>query len=136
MSSRLAGLLQMPRFFLFALSEAARSLRRYGARFASGFAGIGAACEAGCGIQNFRSERVLEWFEPAGLVIEVAEIIIHEGDEPDFLAHLFDADLLSGEDGAEIDFPAIEADAPARGYGDDLVMERVIELGQAGIEPR
>jgi hypothetical protein len=28
----------------------------------------------------------------------------HEGEEPDFLAYLFDTHLLSGEDGAEIDF--------------------------------
>ena len=38
---------------------------------------------------------VLEWFEPACLIVEVAQIIVHEGDEPDPFAHLFDADVLT-----------------------------------------
>jgi hypothetical protein len=33
-------------------------------------------------------------------MIEVAEIVLHEADEPDFVVDLFHADLLSGEDGA------------------------------------
>jgi hypothetical protein len=42
---------------------------------------------------------------------------------------------LPGEHGAEINFLRVEADAPARGHGDGLVMERVVELGQTGIRP-
>src|ERR1700726_2097978 len=87
-------------------------------------------------IQHFWPEGVFKRFEPAGLVIEVTEIVIHEADEPDLLAHLFDAHLLPGEHGAEVDFLPIEADAPACGHRDRLVMERVIELGQTGIGPR
>jgi hypothetical protein len=45
-------------------------------------------------------------------VVEVAEIVVHEGDESDFLAHLFDAHLLPSEHGAEIDFLPIEAMRP------------------------
>jgi len=56
-------------------------------------------------------------------VVEVAEIIVHEADEPNVLAHLFDADALTGEDDAEIDLLPIEADAPACGHGDGLVVE-------------
>jgi hypothetical protein len=41
------------------------------------------------------------------------------------------ADALTGEDGAEIDLLAIEADAPAR--GDGPVVEWVIELRQASV---
>jgi hypothetical protein len=69
-------------------------------------------------------------------VVEVAEIIVHEGDEPNVLAHLFDADALAGEDEAEIDLLPIEADATACGHGDDLVVERVIEIGQASVGAR
>ena len=46
---------------------------------------------------------------------------------------LLDADGLPGEDLAEIDLLPLEADAPAGGDGDRLVVERIVELGQAGI---
>ena len=46
-------------------------------------------------------------------MVEVSEIVVHEADEPNVLAHLFDADALAGEDEAEIDFLPIEADAAA-----------------------
>jgi len=68
-------------------------------------------------------------------MVEKAEIVVHEGDEPDFLAHLFDAHLLPGEHCAEINFLPIEADAPARGHGDALVVEGVVELGQTDVGP-
>jgi hypothetical protein len=45
--------------------------------------------------QQFWPEGVLEWFEPACLIVEVAQIIVHEGDEPNPFAHLFDADVLT-----------------------------------------
>ena len=66
-------------------------------------------------------------------MVEVAEIIVHEGDEPDFLAHLFDADALASEDDAKIDLLPIEADAAACGHGDGPVVERIIELWQASV---
>ncbi|MGD0331792.1 MAG: hypothetical protein ABSA90_00900 [Xanthobacteraceae bacterium] len=43
-------------------------------------------------------------------MVEVSEIIVDEGDEPDVVADLFDADVLTGEYGTEIDFLPIEAD--------------------------
>jgi len=36
-------------------------------------------------------------------VAEETQVIVHEGDEPYVLAHLFNADVLSGERGAEVD---------------------------------
>ena len=48
--------------------------------------------------------------QPAGLVVEVPQVMIHESDEPNVVAHLFDADVLTGEDGTEIDLLAVEAD--------------------------
>ena len=55
-------------------------------------------------------------FEPACLVVEVAEIVVHEADEPNPIVGLFDADGLAGKDLAEIDLLAVEADAAARGH--------------------
>src|SRR5687767_5711429 len=45
---------------------------------------------------------------------------------------LLDADRLAGEDLAQVDLEAVEADAPACGDGDGLVVEGIVELGQAG----
>ena len=69
-------------------------------------------------------------------MVEIAQIIVHEADEPNLLADLLDADALAGEDGAEIDLAAIEADAPACGHGGGPVVERVIELRQASVGTR
>jgi hypothetical protein len=67
-------------------------------------------------------------------VVEVAEIIVDEGNEPDFLAHLFDAHLLPGEHSAEIDFLAIEADAPAGGHGSPELTSCIFpELADIGL---
>ena len=44
-------------------------------------------------------------------MIEVSEIVLHEGDEPDLVVDLLDADVLTGEDGGEVDF--LPADAAA-----------------------
>jgi hypothetical protein len=49
---------------------------------------------------------------------------------------LFDADGLAGEDLAEIDLPAVEADAATAGDGDGLVVEGIVEVGEAGIGSR
>jgi hypothetical protein len=43
-------------------------------------------------------------------VVKVAEIIVHKADEPNLVADLLDADALAGEDDAEIDLLAIEAE--------------------------
>ena len=69
-------------------------------------------------------------------MIEVAEIVAHEADEPNLVADLLDADALTGEDGAEIDLLPIEADASACGHGDGSVVERVIEVWQASVRTR
>jgi hypothetical protein len=56
---------------------------------------------------------------------------VHEGDEPDALVDLFDSDHLAGEDLAQVDLAGVEADAAAGGDDDGLVVEGVVELGQA-----
>ena len=44
--------------------------------------------------------------------------------------NFFDADGLAGKDGAEIDFFAAQTDAAATGNDDDLVVQRIIDIGQ------
>ena len=61
---------------------------------------------------------------------------MHEGGEPKVLVDLFDSDGLAGEDLAEGDFLAIEADAAAGGDGDRLVVEWILQVRQAGIGTR
>lgn len=69
-------------------------------------------------------------------MVEVTEIISHKADQPNLVADLFDADALAGEDEAEVDLVAIEADSAACGDGDSLVVERIIELRQASVGAR
>ena len=61
-------------------------------------------------------------------MVEEAQVVIHEADEPDSIADFLDPDILTGEDGAEIDFSASDADAAALGDGDGSVVKRVVKL--------
>ncbi|MBS1867703.1 MAG: hypothetical protein JSS69_17450, partial [Acidobacteria bacterium] len=65
-----------------------------------------------------------EWFEHPRLQIEVSQIIIHKADQPDVVVHFFDARGLPGEDRAEIDFPATQANAATTGEHDGSVVEK------------
>ncbi len=42
---------------------------------------------------------VFDGLQPAGFVIEVTEIAVHEADEPNVVADLLDADLLASKHG-------------------------------------
>ena len=57
-------------------------------------------------------ERIVDPFETARLVVEVAQIVPHDGDEPDAPADLCHADVLSREDRTEIHLLALETDPP------------------------
>ena len=48
------------------------------------------------------------------LIVEVAQIVVHEGDEPNVLADLFDTHLLPRKHLAHVDLARAVADAPAR----------------------
>jgi len=74
--------------------------------------------------------------EPAGFIVEESEVVVHEGDEPDLLVDLLDADLPSGEDGAEAHFVANEADSAAAGDGDVAIVEGVVEFLEPAIGSR
>ena len=52
------------------------------------------------------------------LVIEEAEVPVHDADEPDLVGDLFDADVLTGKDLAEIDLAATDADPSGARDGD------------------
>ncbi|PYR34296.1 MAG: hypothetical protein DMF89_16055 [Acidobacteria bacterium] len=59
-------------------------------------------------------QRVFNRFSPTRLIVEIPQIVLHEGDEPDALADLRHADVLAGEDVAEVDLASPEADAATR----------------------
>jgi hypothetical protein len=46
-------------------------------------------------------------------LIEEPEVVVHEGHQPDLLAHLLHTHLLSGKHPAEVDLAATDADAAA-----------------------
>jgi hypothetical protein len=69
-------------------------------------------------------------------VIEEAQIVVHKAHQPDFLAHLLDADVLSGKDDAQIDLATAEADPAAARDRDGSIVEGIFELWQAGVGPR
>ena len=61
-------------------------------------------------------------------MIEEAQIVFHKADEPDFIAHLLDPDVLAGEDGTEIDLAPTDANATALRNGDGAVVERILKV--------
>ena len=64
-------------------------------------------------------------------MIKVSEIELHEADEPYFVADLFDADLLAGEDGVQVYFPAFVTDTATAGNGGRPVMDWIVKFAQA-----
>jgi hypothetical protein len=62
-------------------------------------------------------------------VIKEPQVIVHETDQPDFLGDLFDADVLSGEDMAEIDLTPLEADAATVADRDGAIVEGIFQVG-------
>ena len=71
------------------------------------------------------AERIFERFEHSSLHVEVSQIIIHKTDQPDVVVHFFDADGLTSENRAEVDFFLARADAAAAGDHDGFVMEGI-----------
>jgi hypothetical protein len=56
-------------------------------------------------------------------VVEEPQVVMHEGDEPDALADLFDADGLAGQGLAEADLFSIYTEPAAAGNRDGFVVE-------------
>ena len=80
-----------------------------------------------------RAERVVEGLQGFLLQVDISQVVVHEGDEPDAVIDLLDAEALSGEHGGDVDLLSVHADASAAGYDDVLVVERIGEFGQAPI---
>jgi hypothetical protein len=72
-----------------------------------------------------RRERIVDRFEPAGLIVEIPQVVVQETNQPDAVLHLADAHGLSGKDMAEIDLSALEANASAVGHDDAPVVEGI-----------
>jgi hypothetical protein len=58
---------------------------------------------------------------------------VHKADQPALIADLANADILTGKDGAEIDFATSDAEATALGDGDGFVAEGILEFAKAVI---
>ena len=58
--------------------------------------------------------KCLDEAEPAGFIAEVAEMVVHEADWPSLIAHLVHSHVLTGEDGAQVDFGSCSPIRPQR----------------------
>jgi hypothetical protein len=67
------------------------------------------------------------------LQIDVAEIVIHKADQPNPFFDFFQTDCLTSENRAEVNLFAVETDASAADDLDGLVVERIVQFGQATI---
>jgi len=61
-------------------------------------------------------------------VIEEAQIVVHEGHQPDLLCDFFDAHCLTGKCMTEIDLAPAQADAAAARDSDRAIVEGITEL--------
>src|SRR6266568_381256 len=82
---------------------------------------------------HFWAKRVVERLQSFFLQIDVPEIVIHKADQPNTFLDLLDTDSLPREDGAEINFFAVETDTSAVGDVDGAVVKRIIKFRQAAI---
>ena len=67
------------------------------------------------------------------LQVDVAEIVVHEADDPNAVVDFLDAEFLTGEHGRDIDLFPVHADAAAGGDQDIAVVQGIFEFGQAVI---
>jgi hypothetical protein len=56
------------------------------------------------------------------LQIDISQIIVDEGDDPNSLVDFSDAEPLSGQDGGNVDFLSVDADTAASGDEDIAVV--------------
>lgn len=57
--------------------------------------------------------------------------MLHERDEPDAVINLPQADTLTGEHGGDVDFLPVHAEPAAGGDQGVVIVERVVDVGQA-----
>ena len=61
---------------------------------------------------NFSGEGVGRALDPTALIVEEAEVVVHEADEPDVVSDFPHADVLSRKDLTEVDLGSSEAQSP------------------------
>jgi hypothetical protein len=54
---------------------------------------------------------------------------MHEADQPDFVSDLFDANILTSKNLAQVDLTPSDANPPAGGDGDGAIVKRVLQVG-------
>ena len=74
--------------------------------------------------------------EPAGLIVKVPQIVVHEADEPDPVVYLSDADELPGKDLAEIDLRPWKQIRPQWVTVARPVVKRVVRAAEAAVRSR
>ena len=74
---------------------------------------------------HFWPEGVLQGLQGFFLQINIAEIVIHKGDEPNAVVNFLDAHGLAGKRYAEVDLLVVQAKTSAAGDHDGAVVERV-----------
>ena len=65
------------------------------------------------------------------LQVDVAEIVVHEADQPNVGVDLAQTEALAGEDRRDGDGPAMQTDGPVAAGDEVAVVERIGEFGQA-----
>jgi hypothetical protein len=65
------------------------------------------------------------------LQVEVAEIIVHEADEPNAVIDLLDAEFLAGQHDGDVDPLSMQAEASTGGDKNLAIVEWIDQLGQA-----
>jgi hypothetical protein len=65
------------------------------------------------------------------LKIDVTEIVVHKGHQPDAIVDLLDSDSLTRQRSAEIDFLLVDADSSAAGDKSCPILERAGEFSDA-----
>ena len=73
---------------------------------------------------HFWAKRVFERLQSFFLQIDVAKIVIHRADQPNTFFDFFEADSLTSEDRAEIDFFAVKTDTSAASDVDGFVVDK------------
>ncbi len=69
-------------------------------------------------------------------MIKVAEIVLHEANEPYCVADLRDTDLLAGKHGAEVDLAPADADSAAASDAHGSVVVRVFRFRRRVVDAR
>jgi hypothetical protein len=82
-------------------------------------------------MDRFSAERVFGASDVRGLVIEEAQIVLHEADEPDLVADFLDANVPTGEGRSEINLASADARVPALSHRDSAIMEGIFEVTEA-----